>query len=136
MNNEIKKQIIECIAIPIALKTISLDKKLFEETYAGKVYVAKLNSIEHQMRKDYSNLKERLFNEHKIFVRKDDNKNYSLIKGNQVNSLQFTSEQLKEMTTQTIDNYLHDPNIQFEVSGVVGWKVLNMPPPDIDDLLD
>lgn len=119
MNQE--KAIFSFIALPLALKVFRRDQEEFEVSKVANVYLDKLDAVIDQLQKDINRIKHELITVHHIDVRylgkpngkptyickKKDDLDYS--------SIEFTSEELKNMTDKVMRDYLYgDKASDFE----------------------
>lgn len=108
MNIDIVKRY---IAMPMAIKVFKQDKERFNEFKLGNLYEDMLDSIIERMQQDFFNLKDEMNSKH-INLRKIDSLKY------RVNGevMEFSSEELKEMTGELMSEYLHgDKAGKFEL---------------------
>jgi hypothetical protein len=99
------------IAMPMAIKVFQQDLHTFREFSIGNLYLDMVESIIVRLEKDFYKLKSELISEHHIDVRKLSNGKYKA--NNEV--YDFTPEELKEMTSQVMSDYLYgDKAKKFE----------------------
>ncbi|WP_077356043.1 hypothetical protein [Virgibacillus halodenitrificans] len=123
------------ITIPLATKVISREKIFVEDLYASNVYLDLMEAILEKIKNDLVMAKKNLHSFHKTIVQnpyKNDIKSYKVMTGQQYKVLYFTSNQLKQLTTNTILQYLYDEKIQPLKKRERKWKMINALPPDLD----
>lgn len=130
--NEENRLIELIIAIPLAMKVLSNDKYEFEELYAGNAYLDLLDKALHTMQKDYGLIKRKLYQSHNITVQKSPSykNSYEIITKYESQLIKFSPKQLKEMTKNTMKEYLFEDRSQpFKQTERV-WKNYGMQPPN------
>lgn len=103
MNNKLVKRY---IAYPLAITVFKQDIEKFNQFRLGNLYEDMLESIIERMTKDYFNLKDELLFKYHINIKKIDKGKYQVNK----EVMEFTSEELKKLTTQLMSEYLHGDN--------------------------
>lgn len=104
MNLDIVKRY---IAMPMAIQVFKQDIERFKEFKLGNLYQDMLESIIERMQQDFRQLKSELRSQH-IDVRKLDIGKYKV--NNEV--FEFTPEELKEMTSKLMSDYLYGENTE------------------------
>lgn len=114
MNELIKKY----IAYPLAVTVFKQDKDKFNDFKLGNLYLDMLDSIIERMQQDFYQLKAELLSKHHIDVQRIEVGKYK-INGKIV---EFTAEELKELTNQLMSEYLYgDKAAEFKRQERV-WK--------------
>ncbi|CDO03086.1 hypothetical protein BN988_01586 [Oceanobacillus picturae] len=107
----------EYIILPMAIKTLQHDRELLKGRNALNIYWSKIDHVIGQMQQRHNDIKRQLIGKHKVRVNayKEDNvRRYAA--GDQ--TYEYTSDQLKDMTTALIRTYLKGNRAtDFEV----GW---------------
>jgi hypothetical protein len=99
MENLIKRH----IAIPMAIAVFKQDKEKFSGYQLGNLYEDMIDSIIERMHQDYFKIKTELISVHHIDVKRIEKGKYKINK----EIVEYTSEELKEMTRQVMSDYLH-----------------------------
>ncbi|TMN20806.1 hypothetical protein FFL34_00780 [Lentibacillus cibarius] len=98
------------IALPIALKVFRHDYKEFAKFKTANVYLNKIDAVIEHMRNDYFGIKKQLITIYHTEIRyigkTSDVVKYRWRKGNECGVTEYTSEQLKDMTSEVMQNYL------------------------------
>lgn len=129
--NNVEKLIQLSISIPLAIKVITLDKEKFDARYAGNAYFSVLNQVQTEMENDFAKIKQELFHKHGIILQKQSDTKHKWMKQNKSGTIEYSKNQLKDMTTKTIEQYLFNVNINKITPINKEWKVKDIPPPDI-----
>lgn len=113
MNQLIKEYII----LPLAIKTLKHDRELFKGRSMLNVYWSKIDHVINQMQQRHNDVKRQLIVDHKVRVKaykEDSVRKY--VAGDK--TLEYTEDQLKDMTTSLVRTYLMGKRAtDFEV----GW---------------
>lgn len=111
------------IATSLAIKVFKRDQKSFMDFKFFELYLDMTDAVIDKLQEDLNTLRKELITKHHIDVRQLDGTKY-LVKGRNANEVrEFTSDQLKQMTTEVMDRYLTgDKAAPFErQSG--RWKI-------------
>lgn len=94
------------IATSLAIKVFKRDQKLFEDFKMGDVYLDKTDATIDKLYEDFNNLKREMYTVHHIDIRKLQDTIY-LVKSRDKNEVrEYTAEQLKNMTSEVMEEYL------------------------------
>lgn len=88
--------------MPMAIRVLKQDVESFRAFEIGSLYMDLAESIISRLEDDFLTLKAELYSVHHIEVRRLGNGKYKA--NNEI--LEFTSEELKEMTREVIEEYL------------------------------
>lgn len=91
------------IAMPMAVAVFKQDKEKFSEFRLGNLYEDMLDAIIERMQQDYFHLKKELITKHHIDIKKIEKGKYEINK----EIVEFTPEELKEMTREVMSDYLY-----------------------------
>lgn len=91
------------ITMPMAITVFKQDLEKFNEFKLGNLYLDMIESIIDRMTKDYLELQRKMYTKHHIDIKKIEKGKY------QVNGeiMEFTSDELKDMTNQLMSEYLY-----------------------------
>ncbi len=116
------KLIKEYIVLPMAIKTLQHDREQFKGRNMLNIYWSKIDHIIKQMQERHNEVKHHLIGKHKTQV-KAYKEGYRRIYVAGDITLEYTNDQLKEMTTALIRLYMYGKRAtDFEV----GWYEENM----------
>lgn len=132
MNQDEKELIEYSIALPLALKVFKLDRKQFENLYAANAYLDLFDTVIEQIQYDIVSVKERLFHKYHIIVQDHEDNKYKVIKYNRSQFISYTSDELKNMTANVMNQYLQESKVLTLKKKSRAWKQLNMQPPEVD----
>lgn len=132
MNPDEIKLIEYSIALPLALKLFTLDRKQFENLYATNAYLDLFDTIIEQIKYDIVSVKEKLFHKYHIIVQEHEGNRYKVIQYNKSQFISYTSDEVKNMTTNVMNEYLQGSKVLTLKKKSRVWKQLNMQPPEVD----
>ena len=94
------------IATSLAIKVFKRDQDSFLDFKFFELYLDMTDAIIGRLQEDLNALRKEMITEHHIDVRQLESTKY-LVKGRNANEvLEFTSDQLKQMTSEVMDRYL------------------------------
>lgn len=94
------------IATSLAIKVFKRDQKAFMDFKFRDLYLDKTDAAIDKLYEDFNNLKRDMYTKHHIDIRQLDGTKY-LVKSRDTNEiLEFTPEQLKQMTSEVMERYL------------------------------
>ena len=95
----------EYITLPMAIKTLRHDHELFKGRNALNIYWSKIDHIIEQMQQRYNEVKHQLISNYKVGVKAYKEGSVRKYVADD-KTFEYTSDQLKEMTTALIRTYL------------------------------
>ncbi len=107
----------EYIILPMAIKAMQHDRELFKGRNMLNIYWSKIDHIIEQMQQRHNDIKRQLISKYKVQVKAyKEGSRRIYVAGD--TTLEYTSDQLKEMTTALIRLYMYGKRAtDFEV----GW---------------
>lgn len=94
------------IATSLAIKVFRRDYNLFADFKFRSVYQGKLDKIIEVLVQDFNDLRKDMYTVHHIDIKRLSDTKYR-VRGKEINEVvQFTPEQLKQMTSEIMDEYL------------------------------
>lgn len=109
-----------------------MDRKQFENLYAANAYLDLFDTVIEQIQYDIVSVKERLFHKYHIIVQDHEDNKYKVIKYNRSQFISYTSDELKNMTANVMNQYLQESKVLTLKKKSRAWKQLNMQPPEVD----
>ncbi|WP_339227848.1 hypothetical protein NSQ77_20040 [Oceanobacillus sp. FSL K6-2867] len=94
------------IATSLAIKVFRRDKELFADFKFFELYQAKLDKIIEVLVQDFNNLRKDMYTVHHIDIKKISGTKYRIRGKEKIEVIEYTPEQLKQMTSTIMNDYL------------------------------
>ncbi|WP_200411366.1 hypothetical protein [Virgibacillus salexigens] len=113
MNEELKRLAQDFIILPFAAKIFEQDRKRFAKFKQGIVYQSMIDAVIERIQKDMSATKQKLYTKYHLDIKRIGNTTYRWNSRGNSGVIEYSSEDLKEMTNQAMKRYMNGTD--FEV---------------------
>ncbi|WP_200415929.1 hypothetical protein [Virgibacillus salexigens] len=113
MNEELKRLAQDFIILPFAAKIFEQDRKRFTKFKQGIVYQSMIDAVIERIQKDMSATKQKLYTKYHLDIKRIGNTTYRWNSRGNSGVIEYSSDDLKEMTSQTMKRYMKGTD--FEV---------------------
>lgn len=111
LNQETKKILNKAVILPLLLKVLQGDKKLFQDFKMKNVYLDKLDVVIESVQTDLNQVKQLMYSVHHIDLvllsQEEGLSRYQWKTGKDTGLLEFSSAQLREQTRKCMEEYLY-----------------------------
>ncbi|GGJ62123.1 hypothetical protein [Virgibacillus salexigens] len=113
MNGELKQLAQDFIILPFAVKVFEQDKILFKKSKQSIVYQSMIDAVIERIQEDMLATKQKLYTKYHLDIKRIGNTTYRWNSRGDNGVIEYSSEDLKEMTSRTMKRYMK--GIDFEV---------------------
>ncbi|GGJ48406.1 hypothetical protein [Virgibacillus salexigens] len=114
MNEELKRLAQDFIILPFAAKIFEQDRKRFAKFKQGIVYQSMIDAVIERIQKDMSATKQKLYTKYHLDIKRIGNTTYRWNSRGNSGVIEYSSDDLKEMTSQTMKRYMKGTDFEIK----------------------